>query len=53
MNRAGVDYQKLKEAIVASTFAVGFNEFINPAQVRMANDELLDFALQDRNGRNT
>ncbi len=48
MNRAGASYQKLKEAIVASTFAVGFNELINPVQVRMANDELLDFELQDR-----
>lgn len=48
MNRAGNGYQKLKEAIVASTFAVGFNEFINSVRVRMANDELLDFELQDR-----
>lgn len=44
----GKDFeQKLQEAIVASTFALVFQEHISPVHIRMArvHEKLLDFEL--------
>lgn len=44
----GKDFeQKLQEALVASTFALVFQEHISPVQIRMAkvHEKLLDFEL--------
>ncbi len=49
----GKDFeQKVQEALVASTFSLGFQKYISPVQIQMkkVHEELLDFELQSREG---